>query len=60
VVLEAEDFMDDGTRISLRVTVDGRDGTAFFFFGTGTRGEVPGNCNSATCARRLNRALMEP
>jgi len=33
--LVAEDFMDDGTKIALRVLVDGSDGTAHFDF-TGT------------------------
>jgi hypothetical protein len=61
VVLEAEDFMDDGTRIRLRVTVDGRDGTALFFLKRhARRGASEGICNAATCDRRLNRALIEP
>jgi 5-oxoprolinase (ATP-hydrolysing) len=34
--VSAEDFMDDGTRIALRVTIDQRDGSAIFDFdGTG-------------------------
>jgi N-methylhydantoinase B/oxoprolinase/acetone carboxylase alpha subunit len=44
-VLEAEDWMDDGTRIKLRVEVDGRRGTAHFDF-AGTGAEVLGNCNA--------------
>ena len=41
----AEDCMDDGTPIRLRVTVDRRDGTALFDF-EGTGPEVHGNTNA--------------
>lgn len=44
-VLEAEDFMDDGSRINLKVTLDGDHGTAICDF-TGTGNEVWGNCNA--------------
>ncbi|ODV93510.1 hypothetical protein PACTADRAFT_46885 [Pachysolen tannophilus NRRL Y-2460] len=44
-VLEAEDFMDDGSRIALRVDVNGDDGTAVLDF-TGTSDEMYGNLNA--------------
>ncbi|XP_068017179.1 5-oxoprolinase [Melanerpes formicivorus] len=45
MAVEAEDFMDDGTPIRLRVQVDPQEGSATFdFSGTGT--EVYGNCNA--------------
>eukprot|EP00002_Diphylleia_rotans_P021998 TRINITY_DN4298_c0_g1_i3.p1 TRINITY_DN4298_c0_g1~~TRINITY_DN4298_c0_g1_i3.p1 ORF type:complete len:1178 (+),score=228.16 TRINITY_DN4298_c0_g1_i3:265-3798(+) len=43
--LGAEDFMDDGTPIKLKVTIDRKDGSATFDF-AGTGPEVYGNCNS--------------
>ncbi|NWU68681.1 OPLA oxoprolinase, partial [Pterocles burchelli] len=42
---EAEDFMDDGTPIRLRVQVDPHEGSAVFDF-SGTGPEVFGNCNA--------------
>lgn len=44
-VLQAEDFMDDGTKIVLKVTLDGTNGSAICDF-TGTGHEVWGNCNA--------------
>jgi len=41
----AEDFMDDGTRIALKVTIDQRDGSAVFDF-EGTGPEIHGNLNA--------------
>ncbi|KAJ8010689.1 hypothetical protein DPEC_G00077730 [Dallia pectoralis] len=43
--VEAEDFMDDGTPIRLRVQVNENEGSAVFDF-TGTGTEVWGNCNA--------------
>ncbi|XP_029003431.1 5-oxoprolinase [Betta splendens] len=43
--VEAEDFMDDGTPIRLRVQIDESEGSAVFDF-TGTGTEVWGNCNA--------------
>lgn len=43
--LEAEDFMDDGSRIKLKVTLNGNEGTAICDF-NGTGSEVWGNCNA--------------
>ncbi|EPY52713.1 oxoprolinase [Schizosaccharomyces cryophilus OY26] len=43
--LYAEDFMDDGSRISLRITIDGKTGDAIFDF-DGTTEEVYGNTNA--------------
>ncbi|CAG9462621.1 unnamed protein product [Pedinophyceae sp. YPF-701] len=43
--VEAEDVMDDGSVIKLRVTVDRRDGSAVLDF-TGTSPEVLGNTNA--------------
>lgn len=43
--VEAEDFMDDGTRIALKVTIDQRDGSAVFDF-QGTGPEIHGNLNA--------------
>ncbi|XP_007444496.1 5-oxoprolinase, partial [Python bivittatus] len=43
--VEAKDFMDDGTPICLRVTVDPQEGRAVFDF-TGTGHEVYGNWNA--------------
>ena len=45
VTLEAEDCMDDGTRIQLKVSVDGANGSAHFDF-SGTGQQVAGNCNA--------------
>jgi len=45
VALTAEDFMDDGTPIKLRLTVDGERGTADFDF-SGTGPHVYGNTNA--------------
>uniref|UniRef100_A0A670IUD6 5-oxoprolinase, ATP-hydrolysing n=1 Tax=Podarcis muralis TaxID=64176 RepID=A0A670IUD6_PODMU len=43
--VEAEDFLDDGSPIRLKVTVDPQQGTAVFdFWGSGH--EVYGNCNA--------------
>jgi 5-oxoprolinase (ATP-hydrolysing) len=44
-VLEAVDYMDDGTPIRLQVTIDGTQGSAVFDF-TGTGAQVLGNCNA--------------
>lgn len=46
-VLEAVDYMDDGTPISLRIDIDGESGTAIFDF-EGTGNEVYGNTNAPT------------
>uniref|UniRef100_A0A4W5QNX2 5-oxoprolinase, ATP-hydrolysing n=1 Tax=Hucho hucho TaxID=62062 RepID=A0A4W5QNX2_9TELE len=43
--VEAEDFMDDGTPIRLRVEIKENEGSAVFDF-TGTGTEVWGNCNA--------------
>jgi 5-oxoprolinase (ATP-hydrolysing) len=43
--LTAIDYMDDGTPISLKVSIDGANGTAIFDF-TGTGPEVYGNTNA--------------
>ncbi|XP_042319482.1 5-oxoprolinase [Sceloporus undulatus] len=45
LLVEAEDFMDDGSPIHLKVTVDPQEGTAVFDF-TGSGHEVYGNCNA--------------
>jgi 5-oxoprolinase (ATP-hydrolysing) len=44
-VLHAVEFMDDGTPISLKITIDESNGNATFDF-TGTGFEVYGNCNT--------------
>lgn len=44
-VLKAVDYMDDGTAINLKVTIDGRQGSAVFDF-SGTGVQVLGNCNA--------------
>jgi 5-oxoprolinase (ATP-hydrolysing) len=43
--LEALDYMDDGTKIQLKITIDRKDGSAVFDF-TGTGKEVYGNTNA--------------
>ncbi|ORX77294.1 hypothetical protein BCR32DRAFT_223520 [Anaeromyces robustus] len=43
--LVAEDYMDDGTRIKLKVTIDPKDGSSVFDF-TGTGLQVFGNWNA--------------
>ena len=45
VRLTAEDFMDDGSRVSLTLTLDAKNGSATFDF-TGTSPEVYGNWNA--------------
>ena len=47
LVLEAEDYLDDGTEIHLRISIDGETGNALFDF-TGTGPEVYGNRNAPT------------
>ncbi|KAG7379521.1 hypothetical protein PHYPSEUDO_008498 [Phytophthora pseudosyringae] len=44
-VVHAEDFMDDGTRISLQISIDRRSNSAIFDF-AGTGPEVFGNVNT--------------
>ncbi|KAG5890200.1 hypothetical protein JTB14_010662 [Gonioctena quinquepunctata] len=44
-VLEAEDFMDDGSPIKLKVVLDEQEGSALCDF-SGTGAEVWGNCNA--------------
>ena len=44
-ILNAEEFMDDGSPIKLLITINENDGTAVFDF-TGTGYEVYGNCNA--------------
>merc|ERR1719373_1372450 len=44
-VLHAEDFMDDGSRLNLSVSIDTADGTATFDF-TGSGTQVWGNTNA--------------
>lgn len=44
-VLEAEDFMDNGSPITLKVTIDPEKGSAFCDF-TNSGTEVYGNCNA--------------
>ncbi|MDM8523881.1 hydantoinase B/oxoprolinase family protein [Desulfococcaceae bacterium HSG8] len=41
----AEDYLDDGSLIALKLTIDRRDGSAIFDF-TGTGPEIWGNCNA--------------
>ncbi|RQM23124.1 hypothetical protein B5M09_005532 [Aphanomyces astaci] len=43
--VSAEDFMDDGTRLALKITIDRRTDSAIFDF-TGTGAEVYGNINA--------------
>jgi 5-oxoprolinase (ATP-hydrolysing) len=43
--VSAEDFMDDGTRLALTITIDRRTNDAIFDF-TGTGPEVFGNVNA--------------
>lgn len=45
--LEAEDYLDDGSVIKLKITINAKDGTAHFDF-TGTSEEVYGNYNAPT------------
>ncbi|KAF4321449.1 hypothetical protein BBO99_00003208 [Phytophthora kernoviae] len=44
-VVQSEDFMDDGTRIALKITIDRRSNSAVFDF-AGTGPEVFGNVNT--------------
>ncbi|HIN48162.1 MAG TPA: 5-oxoprolinase, partial [Deltaproteobacteria bacterium] len=44
-ILEANDFLDDGSEIVLRLTIDRRNGSAIFDF-TGTGPELWGNLNA--------------
>ncbi|MBF0290146.1 MAG: hydantoinase B/oxoprolinase family protein [SAR324 cluster bacterium] len=43
--VEAVDYLDDGSPIALRLTIDRRDGSAIFDF-DGTGPEIWGNCNA--------------
>ncbi|XP_006341047.1 5-oxoprolinase [Solanum tuberosum] len=45
VTIEEEDYMDDGSSIHLKLTIDSRKGEAFFDF-SGTSTEVYGNWNA--------------
>ncbi|XP_074027343.1 5-oxoprolinase isoform X2 [Leptinotarsa decemlineata] len=44
-LLQAEDFMDDGSSIRLKVNLDEKEGSAYCDF-SGTGAEVWGNCNA--------------
>jgi 5-oxoprolinase (ATP-hydrolysing) len=44
-VLEAVDYMDDGSPIRLKVTIDSAHGSAVFDF-SGSGAQVLGNCNA--------------
>ena len=44
-ILDAEDYMDDGTKIKLQIRIDPETGNADFDF-TGTGEQVYGNCNA--------------
>ena len=46
-VLEAIDYLDDGTPIALKITIDGEAGSAVFDF-EGTGSESIGNLNTPT------------
>ncbi|GJT96584.1 5-oxoprolinase [Tanacetum coccineum] len=45
ITIEEEDYMDDGSSIHLKLTIDSKKGEAFFDF-SGTTSEVYGNWNS--------------
>ena len=45
VTVTASDFMDDGSEMKLKLTIDGELGQAWFDF-TGTDPEMYGNCNA--------------
>ncbi|WVQ79540.1 hypothetical protein IAT38_001639 [Cryptococcus sp. DSM 104549] len=47
VPLEAEDYLDDGSTIRLKITIDAETGSAVFDF-TGTSNQVYGNLNAPT------------
>ncbi|ORY35049.1 Hydantoinase B/oxoprolinase-domain-containing protein [Naematelia encephala] len=47
VPLEAEDYLDDGSTIRLKITIDAKEGSAIFDF-TGTSKQVYGNLNAPT------------
>ncbi len=49
--VQAQDFMDDGTRIRLRLTIDRRQRSAVFDF-SGTGPETWGNCNAPRAVTR--------
>ncbi|GFY72970.1 5-oxoprolinase [Trichonephila inaurata madagascariensis] len=44
-ILEANDYMDDGSKINLKITINVKEGSAIFDF-EGTGYEVYGNCNA--------------
>ncbi|GFR27881.1 5-oxoprolinase [Trichonephila clavata] len=44
-ILEASDYMDDGSKINLKITINVKEGSAIFDF-EGTGYEVYGNCNA--------------
>ena len=53
--LRAVDYLDDGSPIALKITIDRRDGSAVFDF-SGTGPELPGNLNApraVTCSAIL-------
>ena len=45
IVVQADDFMDDGSQLKLKMTIDGDEGLAWFDF-TGTDPEMYGNSNA--------------
>jgi N-methylhydantoinase B/oxoprolinase/acetone carboxylase alpha subunit len=57
-VVDAEDQMDDGTPIRLRVTIDRRSGSATFDFDGGRSDGAPGCC--AIVAHRLDDCSLIP
>jgi len=49
--LQAVDYLDDGSPIALKITIDRRDGSAVFDF-SGTGPELPGNLNAPGAVTR--------
>ncbi|CAG8509076.1 15482_t:CDS:2 [Funneliformis mosseae] len=57
-VLKAIDFMDDGSPIQLKITIDEKEGTAEFDF-SGTGPEVYGTLNLIACNLLLLKILIQ-
>jgi len=51
IAVEAIDYLDDGSPIALKLTIDGKSGNAIFDF-TGTGPELWGNCNAPKAVTR--------
>ncbi len=56
-MIRAEDYLDDGSRISLALTIDPKEGSAVFDF-QGTGPQIWGNCNAPQSRHQISHPLL--